>query len=151
VASGQGGYLAGEAREFRRSGDGTDARASRFGRTATIGHDIYSNDTNARTSQQANEDLSDQSETDNACGLAQSDISLTQSLESNRANGGERGLIQPDAGRNRHAHHFGHPIVLGVKSVLVAGTGDCLPDAETFHARANLDHHAGERVSERRV
>ena len=44
-----------------------------------------------------------------------------------------------------------NPVVLGVQGVLVARRRDELADPELLGAAPHLDHHAAERVAERRV
>ncbi len=101
--------------------------------------------------QQAHQDLPDQAEADHAGRLAKTKLRLAHRLQRDRGDRGERGLVERGAIRHRNAEIHWHPIVFGVRRILIAAAADPLPHRETSGALAYFNNRARQRVTEWRI
>ena len=126
-------------------------RAGLLGQPAAVLDHVEPDDADPGGDQQPDHQLADEAQADHARGLAQLDLGAPHAVHGDRPDGGEGGMLGRDAPGDRGAQVDGDPVVLGVQGVLVAGRGDELADPELLGAAPHLDHHAAQRVAERRV
>ena len=97
--------------------------------------DIHADHSDAGRAQDLHQQLPDQSEADDAGGLAQLHLRLAETVQRDAADGGERSVLHRHAVRNGHRQVLRDEVELGVIAVADAGTSDALPDVKALGVR----------------
>ena len=113
--------------------------------------DIQAHHLHAGRDEEAHHELPDEPEPDNTRGLTKRDLGAADALHCDRPHRGERGVLGCNTIRYRDAQIRRHPVQLGVQGEFVARGRDHLTDRELLSTRTDLDHHAAQRIAERRV
>ena len=125
-------------------GPGASQGTGLFGQPAPLGHHVDADDLHAGRHQQPHDQLSHQTESDDAGDVADLDVTLSDTLQRDGSDGGERGMLGCHRVGNRDAQVRRNPVALGVKGELVAGAGD-----ELARGRSRSPLHPPRRRSRR--
>ena len=94
-------------------------------------------------------ELSEQTESDDADGLAELEVALPETLQGDGRDGRDAGVREADAVRNLHDEVLGDVAVFGVVGESGAAAGDAVADGDALDLRSDLDDDAGHGVAER--
>ena len=114
-------------------------------------HHVQAHDLHAGGDEESHDELTDEPEPDHTCGLTQRDFRAPDTLHGDRAHRCECSVFGGNAVRYGDAQIGRYPIHLRVEGELVARRRHQLTDRELLRTRADLYHHAAQRVAERRV
>ena len=120
-------------------GPGASQGTSLFGQPASLGHHVDADDLDAGRHQQPHDELSHQTESDDAGDVADLDVTLSDTLQRNGSDGGESGVFGRHRVGNGDAQVLRNPVHFGMKGELTAGAGDELARDEVVHPRPHLD------------